>query len=87
MEDVIVFRQVFYFSGDFTVTVWGNHDINTSNYFPRILCFTNWGSYIVDSWQDVVFLDFDLKNAPHFTILNGTPNTNFQSRETFNPNR
>ena len=61
-----------YFSGDFTVTVWGNLDLNPLNNWAPILCFNNWASNTLGYFQDGICLEFGQFKLPRFFIFYDT---------------
>ena len=72
-----------YFSGDFTVSVWGNQDINGFNNWPSILCFTNWVS---NALKDTICLQFGNQQLPYFHSYSGNTSSFIISTQAFNPN-
>ena len=75
-----------YFSGDFTVTLWGNVDINPLNIWPRILCFTNWIGNALGNYQDTVCLDFGQNQISYFYSIISPSVTQIGANQAFDRN-
>ena len=75
-----------YFNSDFTVTLWGNVDINQFDKWLRILCFTNWVDNIVDHWMDTICLDFGKNQVSYFIIMKDKIYSDIHSNQPFNIN-
>ena len=75
-----------YFNYDFSITLWGNLDINASDYLTPILSFTNWADNTAGNWQDGIALQFYTVQFPIFLIFNATNGVYSLSNKAFNRN-